>query len=142
MNQRGVFHPRLWTKLRALQGYAFPDHCKILVFAEVVDELGNVAENYTASSEIACRFNVKVDSASQGYEILGQSEIPRNSTFVSFAINSTTSAITEQDRIRITRRQGDPISPNEDYEVASPVIRGTANIVVRLRPVDDYIDPA
>lgn len=140
MNQRGVFHPRLWDQLRGLQELALPDYCKVGVFTESRDGRGQFVEEYEYGDEMACRFNVDISMARSGYEILGAAEIPRNDTFIALPINTTTTAITEQDRIRITRRQGEAIAP-EDWEVASPVNRGTANIFVRLRPVDDYVDP-
>lgn len=142
MNQdRGVFHPQLWDRLRDLQALALPDACKIGAYTQSRDTRGGYVENYIYGDEMACRFNVDISMARSGYEILGQSEIPRNDTFIALPINATTTALAEQDRIRITRRQNEAISPNEDWEVASPVNRGTANIFVRLRPVDDYVDP-
>lgn len=141
MNQRGVFHPRLWSKLRSLQALALPDYCRVGTFTESRDSRGQFIEDYEYGDEMACRFNVDISMARSGYEILGAAEIPRNDTFIALPINATTEAITEQDRIRITRRQGEALTTNEDWEVASPVNRGTANIFVRLRPVDDYVDP-
>lgn len=142
MNASQVFHPRLWAKLRGLQAKAFPDYCRVGVFTESRDGRGAFIEEYEYGDEIACRFNVDISMARSGYEILGAAEIPRNDTFIALPINAVTTAITEQDRIRITRRQGEALTTNEDWEVASPINRGTANIFFRLRPVDDYIDPS
>ncbi len=142
MNRGKVFRNQLWAKLRGVQAKAFPDYCRIGVVSGTFDSFNNTAENYAYGDEIQCRFNVDVSMARSGYEILGQSEIPRNDTFIALPINAVNAAIAEQDRIRITRRNGDAIFPNEDFEVASPVNRGTANIFFRLRPVDDYIDPS
>lgn len=142
MNQSATFHPRLWGKLRNLQEKSLPDACKVGVFTRTRDSRGATIEEYVYGDEMACRFNVDLSMARSGYEILGAAEVPRNDTFVALPINATTTAITEQDRIRLTRRQGEAISPNEDWEVASPINRGTANIYFRLRPVDDYIDPS
>lgn len=138
-NQRtAVFHPQLWGKLRTIQALAFCDKCRILVFSEAYDDIGNTAENYTAGSEIACRYMTGAAVAAQGYEILAQSEIPRNSTWLALPLGTT---VQTMDRIRITERQGADVDQVEDYEVASPVVIATTAIVVRLRPVDDYINP-
>jgi len=139
MNQTTVFHPQLWTKLRTIQNLGFCDCCKILSFSETFDAINNAAENYTAGSEIPCRKMTGQQVAAQGYEILAQSEIPRNSSWVALPLDTT---VRTMDRVRFTRRQGAALSQVEDYEVASPVERTTTAIVVRLRPVDDYINPA
>lgn len=137
--QTAVFHPQLWGKLRTVQALAFCDKCRILVFSETYDAIGNTAENYTAGSEIACRYMTGAAVAAQGYEILAQSEIPRNSTWLALPLGTT---VRTMDRIRITERQGADLDQVEDYEVASPVVIATTAVVVRLRPVDDYINPA
>lgn len=137
--QTAVFHPQLWGKLRTIQALAFCDKCRILVFSETYDDIGNTAENYTAGSEIACRYFTGAAIAAQGYEILAQSEIPRNSTWLALPLGTT---VQTMDRIRITERQGADLDQVEDYEVASPVVIATTAVVVRLRPVDDYINPA
>ena len=76
--------------------------------------------------------------ATAGYEMLAQSEVPRNSTWIAVPLGTD---INPQARVRITKRQGATISPAEDYEVAAPVVIGTTALIVRLRPVDDYISP-
>lgn len=140
MNHAGVFHPGLWAKLRGIQTIAFPDTCLVMPFSETYDAYNNTAENYDATGDpIACRFFVDVGVATSGYEILAQSEVPRNSNWVALPLGTS---VNPRARIRITKRQGATISPAEDYEVAAPVITGTSALIVRLRPVDDYIDPA
>lgn len=139
MRRTQVFHSKIWEKLRSVQTLAWSDKCKVLSFSETYDTINNTAENYVIGSEISCRKATGEWVASQGYEILAQSEIPRNSTYVVLPLGTT---VKEQDRIRITELQGADISPEEDWEVASPVTITTTAIVVRLRPVDDYIDPA
>jgi hypothetical protein len=139
MNQTTVFHADLWSRLRSVQTLGLCDACKIGVFSETYDAIHSPAENYAYGSEIACRVFTDSSIASQGYEILAQSEVPRNSTWVALPLGTS---VKEQDRIRITKRQNAAITPNEDWEVASPVTITTTAVVVRLRPVDDYIDPS
>jgi hypothetical protein len=136
--QTTIFHPQLWGRLRTVQALAFCDKCRLLVFSEAYDAIGNTAENYTAGSEIPCRYYTGAAVAAQGYEILAQSEIPRNSTWLALPLGTV---VQPMDRIRITERQGADIDPVEDYEVAGFIVTGTTALIVRLRPVDDYINP-
>ncbi len=137
-NQTQVFHSGLWSKLRGVQLLALPDRCRIMDLEETYDDINNAAEDYNTGGMVACRFFTGESIAAQGYEILAQSEIPRNSTWLALPLGTVVATTA---RIRITHRQNEAITPAEDYEVASPVVRGTTAVIVRLRPVDDYINP-
>lgn len=139
MNHAGVFHPELWEKLRGVHSLGYPDACIVMPLTETYDAYNNTAENYDdTATAIPCRFFTGISVATAGYEMLAQSEVPRNSTWIAVPLGTD---INPQARVRITKRQGATISPAEDYEVAAPVVIGTTALIVRLRPVDDYISP-
>lgn len=137
MRKPKVFHDNLWDKLRAVQALGFCDKCKILVFSETYDRIGNTIEEFTATTyEIPCRKYTSLSEATGGYEVLGQTEVERNDSWVALPL---TTVVKVQDRIRFTELHNADITPQKDWEVASPITQMATALLVRIRPVDDYL---
>lgn len=132
-NRYGVFHPRLWDKLRGVQTDAFPDRCQVLTHTESFDAYNNVRHGYDEDGDvIACRYYVQTGVVGGNVELLGQTEVPWGGTSVFLPLGT---AIKSDDRIRITQRQGENVT-DEDYEVVGHPFRGTSALIVKIRLAD------
>lgn len=133
-NRLGVFHPRLWDKLRSVQTNALPDRCRVLTYTKTSDALNRPVVTYPPGDEIACRYYVQTGVAGGNVELLGQTEVPWSGTSVFLPLDTE---ITSHDRIKITQREGENVT-DEDYEVVGHIFRGTTALIVKIRLVDKH----
>lgn len=105
------------------------DTCLILAYSATSDDYGNPDPTYTAGSALACGFEPV-----RPRELQESGEVPVIDARLRLPIGTT---LDERDRMRMTKRYGETLSPAEDFEIVGPVMRGPSGLVVGLRLVDD-----
>jgi hypothetical protein len=116
--------------MRQTQTDHMNDECKILTYSETRDSFGQLIATYTpASTSTPCGLEMKggIISDDASKTIVEYDATLRLSYNVSFSL---------KDRIEITKRFGEALSPTLVYSVLSPVALGPSGIVVRLKKVE------
>lgn len=117
------------ASMRAVQGSAMMDTCTLHVWTPTVDDYGTEIAGYTDTTGIAC-----------GLDVTGTRQKERrrqDGTIVEVAAALRLSiddgaALTAKDRVTVTHRNGEALSPALAYGIDGAVERGPTGIVVRL----------
>jgi hypothetical protein len=116
-------------RLAVAQEWHMGDTCQVLAYSSTQDAYNVPVATYTAGSEIACGFGRT--SPSRG---LDRALVPQADAELRLPLGT---AVTAQDRIRITQRLGEELDPAEDYEIVGPTWQGPSGLVLKLKKVTE-----
>lgn len=121
--------PRLGelTRMKATQELHMADVCLILTRSLATDGYGGEVETFTPGSAVYCGFQAtsKREVQEQGQVVMAEAELR-------LPIGT---AVTSQDRVRITYRLGTLLATPVDYEVIGHPTQGPSGLKLTLRRV-------
>lgn len=115
--------------MRSVQSAAMMDTCTLRVWTPTIDEYGTEIAAYVDTTGVAC-----------GLDVTGQRQKERrraDGTIAEIAgvlrLSLTDgAALTAEDRVTVTHRNGEALSPVLPYGIDGDVERGPTGVVVRL----------
>lgn len=115
-----------YTWIRAKQSNSLHDSCKLQTASKSVDSFGQELITYTDGSEIKCGLEMK-----PGNEVHGRDK----TTVIYDAILRLAhgTAIGEQNKVKITKRNGETLTVPLIFEIVSPPQTGISGIRVLLK---------
>lgn len=116
------------TRMRAVQVDAMMDTCTVHVYAPTVDDYGTEIAGYTDTTGVACGWDVTAG---------GREQKRQGGTIVTIAATLRLSlddgdGLTEEDRVTVTKRNGETLTPAQTYGIDGAPQRGPTGYVLNL----------
>jgi len=117
------------TAMRTVQVSAMMDTCTLRVWTPTVDDYGTEIEGYTDTIGVAC--GLDVTGTRQKERRRQDGTIAMIAAVLRLSLDDG-EALTAKDRVTVTHRNGEALSPALAYGIDGAVERGPTGVVVRL----------
>jgi hypothetical protein len=119
------------TRMRAVQVDAMMDTCTLRVWTPTVDNYGTEIAAYTDRTNVACGWDVSAGGNG------GNEQRRQDGTITTIAATLRLSlddgdGLTEEDRVTVTKRNGELLTPAMTYGIDGYPQRGPTGYVLRL----------
>lgn len=115
--------------MRTVQVSAMMDTCTLRVWTPTVDDYGTEIEGYTDTIGVAC--GLDVTGTRQKERRRQDGTIAMIAAVLRLSLDDG-EALTAKDRVTVTHRNGEALSPALAYGIDGAVERGPTGVVVRL----------
>ena len=113
--------------MRTVQAAAMMDTCTLRTWAPTVDDYGTEIAGYTDTTGVACGLDVTGTRQKERQD----GTIVEIAAVLRLALDDG-AGLTAKDRVTVTHRNGEALSPALTYGIDGKVERGPTGVVVRL----------